>query len=259
MHFMLALTYIPRPPLSDFVEMLWLYEDRVTPHAQERLLPTGTSELVIDLREEAIAFCGVHSKYFVIDSAGPMSVLGVHFKPAGAFPFLGLPAGELQDSVVSLETLWGAKASELGNRIQDAKTPLDKFRALERFLMAQATRPLMRHPAVAFALRQFQGVPQTCMVSDLAEKVGLSLRRFIQVFTEEVGLTPKLYCRIRRFQEVVRLLATGREFEWANVALACGYYDQAHFINDFRDFSGINPTTYLRVRGEHLNHVPLVD
>jgi len=72
-----------------------------------------------------------------------------------------------------------------------------------------------------------------------------------------VGLTPKLYCRVQRFQQVLRLLDTGRPFDWANVALACGYYDQAHFIRDFRAFSGLSPTTYLRNRGEHLNHVPM--
>lgn len=77
------------------------------------------------------------------------------------------------------------------------------------------------------------------------------------MFTEEVGLTPKLFCHIRWFQEVLRLIQRRRQVEWANIALACGDYDQSHFIRDFWAFSGLNPTAYLRVRGEHLNHVPL--
>ena len=93
----------------------------------------------------------------------------------------------------------------------------------------------------------------------MTERIGLSPRRFIQVFREEVGLTPKLFCRIRRFQEVLGLIGRGQHVEWAEVALACGYFDQAHFIHDFRAFSGLNPKAYLAHRGEHLNHVPLCD
>jgi AraC-like DNA-binding protein len=74
-----------------------------------------------------------------------------------------------------------------------------------------------------------------------------------------VGLTPKLFCRVRRFQRVLRRIGTGRPVEWAAVAVDCGYFDQAHFIRDFHAFSGINPSAYLAGRTEHLNHVPLLD
>ena len=76
------------------------------------------------------------------------------------------------------------------------------------------------------------------------------------LWTATIG---KLFCRIQRFQEVLHLIGTGRQVEWADVALTCGYFDQAHFIHDFRTFSGLNPTAYLAQRSEHLNHVPLPD
>jgi AraC-like DNA-binding protein len=72
-----------------------------------------------------------------------------------------------------------------------------------------------------------------------------------------VGLAPKLFCRVRRFQKVVRMISAGQPVDWAEVALTCGYFDQAHFIHDFRAFSGINPTSYLADYIEHLNHVPI--
>ena len=62
---------------------------------------------------------------------------------------------------------------------------------------------------------------------------------------------------MRRFQEVVRLVAARERVEWASVSASCGYFDQAHFIRDFRAFSGLNPSAYLTLRGEHVNHVPL--
>ena len=273
---MIMRSYIPQPPLSDFVALFWSYEGHDPPHAKERLLPTGTTELVINLRGDTLRIydqqntdqfksfgasmiCGTHSEFFVIDTADQASIMGVAFKPGGAFPFFNLPADELHNTHVSLDTLWRAEASFLREELLETATLETKFRVLEQALLAQAARPLARHPAVTFALKELHSVPHTRTISDVTEQIGLSARRFIQVFREEVGLTPKLYYRVRRFQEVLHLIGKERQVEWADIALTCGYFDQAHFIHDFRAFSGLNPTTYLAQRSEHLNHVPLHD
>lgn len=156
-----------------------------------------------------------------------------------------------------LDALWGTKAAELRARLLEAWTPEAKFRVLERVLLAQAARPPAHHPAVALALEEFRGTPRIRTVKEVSERTGLSQRRFIQLFRREVGLTPKLFCRVLRFQEVIRLVGSGRRAEWAEVALRCGYFDQAHFLHDFRGFSGTTSTSYLANRGEHPNHVPL--
>jgi len=280
--------YIPQPPLSDFVECFWLLApscfhktlrkrngEGFTQPVKERALPTGTVELVISLKEDKLRvfdrqntdlsfrdamICGPHSEFFVIDSARDVSTLGVHFKPGGAFPFLKLPAGELHNTHVSLDTLWGTKAAELHDRLLEARTAEARFRILEHYLMAQVRRSLAQHPAVAFALKEFQTVPHERTISEVANQIGLSQRRFIEVFRDEVGLTPKRFCRVQRFQEVLRLIWKEQRVEWVDVALACGYYNQAHFINDFQAFSGLNPTAYVLQRGDrNLNHVPIID
>ena len=267
-------TYFPPPPLSDFVDRFWFYQGYTQPHAKERLLPTGTIELVINLREDELRvydrqdpqrfrrfpgamICGAQTDYFVIDTAHQESILGVHFKRGGAFPFLKLPAHELRNEHVSLEVLWGITAGELRERLLEARTVRELFRVLEGYLKQQATLPLARHPAVTYALKAFRRLPHSQTIAELVGHMGLSQRRFIRVFDDQVGLTPKLYCRILRFQEVLARVQRRRRVEWADVALACGYYDQAHLIRDFRAFSGINPSTYLHQRTEHLNHVPL--
>jgi len=273
---MVILTYIPKPPLADFVEMFWLLEGH-TQAAKERALPTATVELIIDLRENSLRvfdrqhpdrvqnfsgamICGPHSEYFVIDAARDESVLGVHFKPGGAFPFLKLPLDELHNTHLSLETLWGAQALMLRERLLETKTPKEKFHLLERCLSAQLSRLPAQHPAVAFALKEFQHVPHIRTISEVTHQIGLSQRHFIQVFSNEVGLTPKQFCRVQRFQAVLRRLWKKQRIDWVDVALSCGYYDQAHFINDFQAFSGLNPTAYLIQRGErNPNHVPIND
>ena len=272
---MSLLSHIPKPPLSDFVELFWFYEGHTGPHDFERLMPDGSVELIINLaQDEARIYdrenfnkyerlpgsilCGPHSQFFVIDTAQQSCVMGIHFKPGGAFPFFKLPADELQNLHVSLADLWGAEAGFLRERLLAAPTSQAKFQVLEQCLLARTFKPLQRHPAVGFALALFREVEPPRTVGEVTEQIGLSSRRFIQLFSSQVGLTPKLYSRIRRFQQVLQLIHNGVDYDWVDLAAACGYFDQAHFIHDFKSFSGINPSTYLVSKTEHLNHVPVL-
>jgi AraC-like DNA-binding protein len=273
---MLFRHYKPKAPLSDFVDLFWYYDGYSQPHKKERLMPDGSVELVINLREDesriydrqeheswrrlpGAIVSGPQSNFFVIDTAEQASVIGIHFKPGGAFPFFKLPLDELQDQQVALCDLWGTEAGLLRERLLEAHSPEEKLRLLESCLLTQSYRSLSRHPAVGFALQEFARIGQTRSVTEVSDQTGLSARRFIQLFSGSVGLNPKLYCRIGRFQQVLRMIHSGRECDWTQVALECGYFDQAHFIHDFKAFSGINPSTYLEQRTEHLNHVPIPD
>jgi AraC-like DNA-binding protein len=264
-------SYIPRPPLSQFIELLWINEGYAPQHRRERALPDGSVELIINLHEDRLPVFergnsdrfqfqngtlvyGAHSEYFVIDATCQVSIMGVHFKPGGAFPFLGLPAGELHNQVVALDNFWGLEVCFLREQLLAAKTILAKFRILEAALRRQALLPLEQHRAVTFALSHFQHIASFQKMTAVTEQIGLSQKRFIDVFRRSVGLTPKLFCRIRRFQSVLPLLERASKVDWAEVALTCGYFDQAHFIHDFREFSGLNPTLYQAHQGERRNH-----
>jgi methylphosphotriester-DNA--protein-cysteine methyltransferase len=131
------------------------------------------------------------------------------------------------------------------------------FAVLERALMAQLVRGLELHPAIEFARGHICRAPQVATVSGVMESIGLSQRRFIELFREQVGLTPKAFCRVRRFQRVLEAVHRRKSVDWAQVALDGGYYDQAHFIHDFQGFSGLTPAAYLALATEHLNHVPM--
>jgi len=266
--------YTPGWPLSEFVHLFWSCEHYRVPHAKERILPDGSAELVINLRADinrvwdrdrpercstcaGVIVAGPHSNFFVIDTDEQQGCMGIHFRPGGAFPFLGLPADELHDKLVGLDALWGRAAAEMRDRMLELATPEERFRELERILLQRVGGRLSRHPAVAFSLPRFEHAPQLQSVGDVTRQIALSSRRFIQVFREQVGMTPRLYCRVRRFQAAVQTIGEGRTVDWAAVALDCGYYDQAHFIHDFRAFSGLTPTMYFSQHTPHLNHVPL--
>jgi AraC-like DNA-binding protein len=277
---MLFRSYIPAPPLRDFITDFWLYDDYTPRHSSERILPSGTLELVINLREDELRIyhperpcqrlsgalvSGAYNGFFGSDTAEEASIMGVHFKPGGAFPFLGAPAGELSGAHIDLETLWGRSAVALRERLCAAATPSERFRLLEAALLARLVRPPEHHYAVPAALEAFTQPEGLVSMREAARRIGLSQRRFIQVFTAEVGMTPKAFCRVQRFHRALSLARGAAAPDWARLAVDCGYCDQPHLIRDFVAFSGFTPAEYFRHRsrlhaqGLHIKryHLPL--
>jgi AraC-like DNA-binding protein len=259
---MLYLTYAPGPPLCEFVDYFWLFDGGQTPR-KERILPSGTSELVINLRDDEIrihhpahskqhrrlsgaVLSGPYSSILVVDAMQHESMLGVHFKPGGAFPFLGALASELTDAHADLMDLWGRPANQLRERLCDVVAPRDRFQIMEQVLIERLRRSPKRRRAIATALDAFGPYGTGAFVRDVARDVGLCQRRFRQVFAAQVGLTPKVFCRILRFRRVRALADQIEKPDWVQIALTCGYFDQSHLINDFQEFSGFSPTEYLR-------------
>ncbi len=198
---------------------------------------------------------GVHSRYQIIDTSEQEYVAGVAFKAGGLVPFMRLPAHETCDVDIPAEDLWGRRQSEdLRDRVLESASPEAALDALETALLEMWT-PRGLHRAVAFALTMFDRAPRTASIADVVDACGMSAKRFIERFKTEVGATPKRYCRIRRFQRAVGLAHRGRGVDWAQVALDSGYFDQAHFIHDFRGFSGLTPAAYREFRTPFQNHV----
>jgi len=253
--------YVPQRPLAEFVAFFWYWRGHAVAGSPERILPMATVELVINLGDGHKANAGIsgpQSKSFILESASQRELLGIHFKPGGAFPFLGSPCGELLNLNLTLADLWGErKAAELLARVHEAATVAEKFQSLEHWLILNATRPLRRHPAVSYALQEFQRDPGLLKSEILAESIGISQRRFIQLFRDEMGLAPKLFGRLQRFQQVIQAIASRDTVDWRELALACGYFDQAHFIHEFKEFSSLTPGEYLGLRTAHPRHVRL--
>jgi AraC-like DNA-binding protein len=249
----------PGLPLGDFVELLWLCDVDPLPWTQERLLPGGSVELVVDLAPTShkAVMSGPHSRFFLLHTSQRRSLAGVHFKPGGAFAFLAVPLHELRDTVVPLDTLWGGVAGELRERLADADTDDERFVTMEEILLGQGRNRMQRHPAVRYALREFMRVPCAQSVAQVAARVGLSQRRFTECFTNQVGLTPKVFYRLRRFQAAIRQVHRKGCTDWTGLALDCGYFDQAHFIHDFHAFSGLTPSAWDAQRISSINHVPI--
>ncbi|MCT7375689.1 AraC family transcriptional regulator [Chelativorans salis] len=258
---MLFRSYVPRAPLSEFVDDFWLYEDYTGAHSWERILPSGTFEMVFNLREDELriysasdprecrrfagaAVSGPYAGAFVSDTAEEAALLGVHFKPGGAFAILGLPAAAFTNLHVDLRTIWGPAATMLRERLCVMTRPLARFQLLEQVLLGKLYEPPARHGAVGVGLDVLMRTHGRERVRDIAKAVDLSPRRFIEVFTAEVGLTPKLFGRVRRFQHAAASSRSAARTDWAKLAVECGYFDQSHLIREFVEFSGLTPAQF---------------
>ncbi len=262
---------MPHPPLNRFVDWMWYYDDLEADHSREHVLPDGTFELIINLSGEPrtlfgrgatkdLTFrrawlSGTQSEYLVIDAVQGASMIGAHFKPGGAAPFLDMPASEVSSTVVELDDIWGNRALSWRERLLACGGPKAKFEMFEQLLREQTLRctKTKRSPRVEWALNRLSNGVGVRTIRSIASELGISHKHFIEEFRREIGLTPKLYCRIRRFQDVLGRVQAHKTVGWSDIAVACDYYDQAHFINDFQAFSGLNPSAYLRQRTEYPN------
>jgi AraC-like DNA-binding protein len=185
---------------------------------------------------------GPQSSYYVAGPKPKGGTVGVSFQPGGAGAVLGVSMAELVDRHVALDAIWGTRGVDLRHRLMSAADPEAMFRILEQSLSARIHRPLLIHPAVAHALAAHPAGGSTARVAEVQRASGYSPRHFIALFHSAVGLNPKHYHRIRRFNSAVRSMAVGGCL--GDIAAAAGYSDQAHLTREFREFAGVAPTQY---------------
>jgi AraC-like DNA-binding protein len=192
--------------------------------------------------------------FFLLDTSRPREFIGARFKIGGGFVFFA-PAGTMRDLCIPLETLWGRTAVELRERLVLLPPGAARFALLERFLLRRLDREQQPHPAVRHASTCLVRSHGSASIGGLVDECGLSRRYFIEIFRDQVGLTPKLFGRLRRFRRSLAAIGAALEVDWADLAAACGYADQPHLIHDFRAFTGLTPSVYLRHRTAHVNHL----
>lgn len=272
---MLYLERIPAAPLAPFIRMLWYAQANNIAHRRERVLPTGCTQVILNLARDFLLDCpegrpecrmppalvvGARSVYEIVDSTDMADLIGIVFSPGGLPPFASDAAHLFSNQSVALCDIWGSDANNIRDQLRELPSPQTRLHCFEnflreRFLSKLAARTPSRSTEIEFALRRFACIPNVASVRETARRIGWSERRFSQIFREEVGLAPKVWCRIQRFQRAVRQLHTGADVRWAELALDCGYYDQSHFANEFRAFSGVDATTYSANRTLWANHI----
>lgn len=258
----------PRAALRPFIKQLWISDgrDAVAGARREHVLPTGAMHVVLRLDDEPVRLWnergqdltfgtavvgGMRSTYYVKELR-PARTVGAQLHPAASLPLLGVPADELGERHTRLEDLWDAQAAALRTRLLEARSPADALARFEATLESRLPRARGVHPGIAHALVRFDALGE---VTDVVRETGLSHRRFLTLFRRTVGIAPKRYCRVLRFQRALHGVLAGQAL--SSVAAEAGYSDQAHLTREFRELAGISPGTYREVSPEWEHHVPV--
>jgi len=232
-----------------FIDCCWTMECDASEASVQRVVPDGRAELIFNLAEPFESFqdgqwriqpaCFVAGQItgpLLLRPSGPAKILGARFLPQGAGQVFGVPMHELTGRMVPIADLSRALAGGLENARESAS-----FVRIESALARVCGEQDL---LVAEAVRQIVWARGACDLAQLARRLGIGSRRLERRFQRGVGMPPKLFCRIQRFQHVFQVIEDGCP-NWVNAAVECGYYDQAHLIRDFRDFSGKAPSVLL--------------
>lgn len=262
---MLLQNYIPSPPLKELIEYYWIAETTfiIEDPILHFPLPKGTPMLFFNFspnmsfksgnlgclpakekKEVPRNFAlGVLTSKHLNEIKGSVGVLGVFFKPTGLFQITGIPSSSFTDQHLDLEDVYGKEIALLSERLMETKGNLERIKIVEQFLISLFKKRINKMQQVAFAAEQIQKCRGNISLQQLASNLKISERHLYRKFIEQIGVGPKYFARIERFNYCISKGIKAKN--WHDVVESCGFYDQAHFIKEVNHFCGQRPSAYF--------------
>ena len=269
--------HTPDFPLNKFINHFIYYEGFNPVHSMDRFLPDGNAEFIIELTDntkhiydnetltELQTFrhawvSGVRTQPITIPSGRDSRMLIVAFKKGSARPFYDFPMSELADLVVDADLVFGKRIRDLREQLLNTPSIKEMFLLIEKFLLQRSGDSLHANTpskCIEYAVSNIANQPNILDLQKLTSQIGYSQKHFIDLFKKQVGVSPKQYLKIMRFQRAIQEIENNKSIQWSNIAAESGFYDQAHFIGDFKIFSGFTPGEYMKRKTESLNYIPV--
>ncbi len=257
-------SWVPAPPLDRFIDDIYCLTG-VPRHRRMNVPPMPSAHLYVNLggpvrlwdSDPSVPpavfpdgwFMGVWTRRFLFEFPTPVRVVGVHFKPWGISPFIDMPATELRDRWVPVDAVWQRSLDRIRNQIGCVASATDALRVLEEQLRSRlAEDPSRGLDLVQRTGRLLEASHGAVPVGALTDAAWVSGNHLATQFKTHVGVTPKRVARIYRFARLILSVDALRPVDWSELALTAGYFDQAHLIREFKDFTGHTPTGYLALR-----------
>jgi AraC-like DNA-binding protein len=196
--------------------------------------------------EPRTVVCGQQTGYYDLALAGKTGMIFVIFRPFGAAMFFRMPTIEIKNDNVALENIISNEALEIEDRLLTAKSNRKRIKMVEEFLLKSLVHNCRDDKQISSAFAAVNTFGGKITVRELAEIACLSQRQFDRKFSEFVGLNPKQYLRIVRFQTALQMKKYNYNKNYTSLAFDCGYYDQAHFIHDFRTITDLSPKEFFK-------------
>lgn len=246
-------------PLKPFVKVIWSMESEECWAPPMRILPDSCVELVIHFNQpykttysnntseiQPQSFVVAQMKNFIeIEPNGKIGMISIRFSAQGAYHFFGMPMKEIANGIVDLKLIWNNLAKEIEERIVESTNTEQRIQKIQHYLLAQLHKNGKADLTVDYCLNLIYSSKGQIRVEDLSFKTGISNRQLVRKFNMSIGLSPKEFTRIIKFIGSLDYIKSNRETNLAEAANHCGYYDQAHFIHDFKEYAGLTPTQFL--------------
>jgi AraC-like DNA-binding protein len=242
---------IPDSRLKQYVKCYYSYESDSATAFEDTVFPSGCMEVIFNLGSghwetsagttPPIELWGQITQPLPIRSIGKNTMLGIRFLPHGAARFLNEKADSFNNQVVDYRDVAGKEVAGLHQRLLEAKTQQQQIALIETFLLQQKEKPTAKLAIVDDVMQELRRQDVIDNIENIASRYGISARYLQKIFLQYTGLTPKLYSKIHRFQHSLRLV-TKKESPLTAIAYDCGYFDQSHFIREFKSFTGFTPS-----------------
>ena len=253
--------------LSPHIESIFHYAEFVPDHSTERVVPTGHVFLLFELdgftrhtyqaadlkpngTYQKAWISGQQNKHLTISAHPHSEMLVVQFKPAGGQPFFHQPMALFTDRVFPAEDVFGTAVLDLRESVLKAHNVEDKMALVASWLEARMRSDLAPPDKLTAVIQALQAEP-VANHADAIESYPNSQKHLIEQFKQYVGLTPKSYHRILRFNDLLATIQNQQAIQWSEVSYLSGYADQSHFIKEFKHFSGFNPKEFIRHDWQH--------
>ena len=254
----------PSLVLQPFIKHYWILQENKLPKEVciPRIYPTGFTELIYYYGDRYIQidknnrktlqppffFTGQSSEYYDISPTGKIGLIAVTFKPDAAKLFFKLPVNEVENNFAALEDILGMTVRNLEYELYISKGNSERIQIIEKFLIQQLKELYTEeHKRINYSINKINQQRGLVSVESLADYACLSTKQFNRKFTEFVGMKPKQFTRIVRFQNAIYNQQIQSVKNLTELAYKCGYYDQAHFTNEFKSFTGYAPKDFFKL------------
>jgi len=252
--------YDPSPELRPFIKCFWTLEDeRTDKPVRQRVIPDGCMELIFHyadpykqyfedgssvLQPRSFIF-GQITNFIEIAPTGTSGIVAARFLPEGLNPFLTIPVTSLENKAVSLSDVFGEKGKTLERKVIAATDNLHRVKLIGEFLLFRLADPQTIDSITRACVKViFQSQGQMDVVQ-LADRMSINRRNMERRFTSAIGMSPKQLSKVVRLQAAMKMLEQRKFNSLTSLAYENGYYDQAHFIKDFREFTGMSPKSFF--------------
>lgn len=256
------------PTLKTLIKYFWVMRSENDVKINHKLLPVTNVDIVLNLsntmtyrgefgetKAPPYSFTSIKNQYRILNQAGRLNSFGISFYPAGLFPFIKKPLEEFGDQTIDLATAASEFCTRLEYGLNPERDSIAQTNQIEKIVENFIDPQMIPNRQTNEIFATFTATIGKSNINEYCQKYGVNPRKLQRMFRKYCGINPIVYKRIKRFQRVVHYLIKNRPNDLTSIAYDYGYYDQAHFINDFKIFSGSTPSLFLKDKKSLKQHL----